>query len=67
MSYGDFHLAHNVVYALAGETDGTDERMAELLEPWAGHRGRVARLVELSGVSRPARGPRYSPLDHRGR
>jgi 3-methyladenine DNA glycosylase/8-oxoguanine DNA glycosylase len=67
VSFGDFHLAHNVVYALAGETDGTDERMAELLEPWAGHRGRVARLVELSGVSRPARGPRYSPLDHRSR
>jgi len=67
VSYGDFHLAHNLVYALAGETDGTDERMAELLEPWAGHRGRVARLVEMSGVSRPARGPRYSPLDHRSR
>jgi 3-methyladenine DNA glycosylase/8-oxoguanine DNA glycosylase len=67
VSFGDFHLAHNVVYALAGETDGTDERMAELMEPWAGHRGRVARLVELSGVSRPARGPRYSPLDHRSR
>jgi len=25
------------------------------------------RLVELSGISRPARGPRYSPLDHRDR
>jgi 3-methyladenine DNA glycosylase/8-oxoguanine DNA glycosylase len=67
VSYGDFHVAHNVVYALTGETDGTDERLAELLEPWAGHRGRVVRLVELSGVSRPARGPRYSPLDHRNR
>ena len=65
--YGDFHLAHNVVFALTGETDGTDARMAELLEPWAGHRGRVSRLVEMSGVSRPARGPRYSPLDHRSR
>ncbi|MFN8156037.1 MAG: hypothetical protein U0R68_01355 [Candidatus Nanopelagicales bacterium] len=67
VSYGDFHLAHTVCFALAGETDGTDERMAELLEPWAGHRGRVARLVELSGITRPKRGPRYSPLDHRGR
>jgi 3-methyladenine DNA glycosylase/8-oxoguanine DNA glycosylase len=67
VSYGDFHLAHNVVYALAGETNGTDERMAELLEPWVGHRGRVTRLVEMSGISRPARGPRYSPLDHRSR
>jgi len=67
VSYGDFHVAHNVVYALTGETDGTDERLAELLEPWAGHRGRVVRLVELTGISRPARGPRYSPLDHRNR
>jgi 3-methyladenine DNA glycosylase/8-oxoguanine DNA glycosylase len=67
VSYGDFHVAKNVVYALTGETDGTDERLAELLEPWAGHRGRVVRLVELTGISRPARGPRYSPLDFRNR
>jgi len=67
VSYGDFHVAHNVVYALTGETDGTDERLAELLAPWAGHRGRVQRLVELSGISRPARGPRYSPQDFRNR
>jgi 3-methyladenine DNA glycosylase/8-oxoguanine DNA glycosylase len=67
VSYGDFHVAHNVVYALTGEIDGTDERLADLLQPWAGHRGRVVRLVEMSGISRPARGPRYSPLDHRGR
>jgi 3-methyladenine DNA glycosylase/8-oxoguanine DNA glycosylase len=67
VSFGDFHVAKNVVYALTGETDGTDERLAELLEPWAGHRGRVVRLVEMTGISRPARGPRYSPLDFRGR
>ncbi|HEY5137592.1 MAG TPA: hypothetical protein VIJ41_17525 [Candidatus Nanopelagicales bacterium] len=67
VSYGDFHVATNVVFALTGETDGTDERLAELLAPWAGHRGRVVRLVELAGISRPARGPRYSPLDHRER
>jgi 3-methyladenine DNA glycosylase/8-oxoguanine DNA glycosylase len=65
VSYGDFHIAHNVVFALTGETDGTDHRMAELLEPWAGHRGRVVRLLELTGISRPARGPRYSPHDFR--
>lgn len=65
--YGDFHIATNVVYALTGETDGTDERMAGLLEPFAGHRGRVVRLVELAGIARPKRGPRYSPLDFRSR
>ena len=65
VSYGDFHIAHHVVFALTGETDGTDDRMAELLEPWTGHRGRVVRLLELTGISRPARGPRYAPHDFR--
>ena len=41
--------------------------MLELLQPWAGHRYRVVRMIELSGVKRPRRGPRYAPLDHRSR
>ena len=65
--FADFHLAHTVVFALTGDEDGTDERMAELLAPWPGHRGRVVRLIEHSGVTRPRHGPRYSPLDHRER
>lgn len=65
VSYGDFHVAKDVVYALTGECDGTDERLAELLEPWAGHRGRVVRLVLGAGLRRPRRGPRYAPHDFR--
>ena len=65
VSYGDFHIPKNVVFALTGETDGGDERLAEVLEPWAGHRGRVVTLIELTGISRPARGPRYAPHDFR--
>lgn len=65
VSFGDFHIAHHVVYAFTGDRDGTDERMAELLEPFAGHRYRVQRLVEVSGVLRPARGPRATITDHR--
>ncbi|MBI1377115.1 MAG: DNA-3-methyladenine glycosylase 2 family protein [Frankiales bacterium] len=65
VSFGDFHVAQDVVFALTGETDGTDARLAEVLAPWPGHRGRVVRLVELTGISRPARGPRYSPKDFR--
>jgi 3-methyladenine DNA glycosylase/8-oxoguanine DNA glycosylase len=65
VSYGDFHVAKDVVYALTGEWGGTDERLADLLEPWAGHRGRVVRLVGLTGVRRPKRGPRYAPHDFR--
>jgi hypothetical protein len=40
--------------------------MLELLEPWRGHRARVVRLLELSGVSPPRYGPRFSPIDRRG-
>ena len=58
VSVGDFHLKHLVSFALAGEPRGTDERMLELLEPYAGQRGRVVRLLELSGMSPPRYGPR---------
>jgi 3-methyladenine DNA glycosylase/8-oxoguanine DNA glycosylase len=65
VSFGDFHLPGQVVYAFTGRRDGTDESMAALLEPFAGHRYRVQRLVELSGITRPARGPRMAISDHR--
>ena len=67
VSVGDFHVPGQVVFALTGATDGDDARMLELLEPWAGHRYRVVRMIELAGVTRPRRGPRYAPLDHRAR
>jgi hypothetical protein len=38
-----------------------------LLQPYAGHRYRAVRMVELSGVAPARRAPRYSPLDHRAR
>jgi 3-methyladenine DNA glycosylase/8-oxoguanine DNA glycosylase len=58
VSVGDYHLPHAVAYALAGEVRGTDERMLQLLEPFQGHRGRVARLIECAGITAPRRGPR---------
>ena len=64
VSVGDFHLARLVGYALIGEIVD-DERMLELLTPWAGQRQRVVRLIEASGVSVPARGPRITVQDHR--
>jgi 3-methyladenine DNA glycosylase/8-oxoguanine DNA glycosylase len=67
VSVGDFHLAAQVVYALTGERGGDDAQMLELLVPYAGHRYRAVRMIELAGVSQPRRAPRYSPLDHRGR
>ena len=67
VSVGDFHLGGQVVFALTGRTGGDDDAMLELLEPYAGHRYRVVRMIELAGVGQPRRGPRYAPLDHRDR
>ncbi|WP_255371678.1 DNA-3-methyladenine glycosylase [Cellulosimicrobium sp. CUA-896] len=65
VSVGDFHLAKAVGWALTGERVD-DERMLELLAPYAPHRYRVVRLLEISGRARPpARGPRLSIQDHR--
>jgi len=65
VSVGDFHLPNLVAYALAGEPRGTDARMLELLEPWRGHRARVIRLLEASGIQAPRYGPRHAPRDIR--
>lgn len=53
---GDYHIPNTVAWALAGEPRGTDQRMLELLEPYAGHRWRVVRLVKANG-----RAPKYGP------
>jgi len=66
VSVGDYHVAHEVGYALTGHRVD-DDGMLELLEPWRGHRQRVIRLIGLSGVREPRRGPRMSPEDHRRR
>ncbi len=63
---GDYHLPNAVAWLLAGEERASDDRMLELLEPHRGHRGRVLRLVKLSGVKAPRRGPRSTPRDIRG-
>jgi 3-methyladenine DNA glycosylase/8-oxoguanine DNA glycosylase len=61
VSVGDYHLPSLVSWALADEPRGDDARMLELLEPYRGQRGRVVRLLELSGIAPPAYGPRMPP------
>jgi 3-methyladenine DNA glycosylase/8-oxoguanine DNA glycosylase len=63
VSFGDFHIAKDVGWALTGE-EVDDDGLAELLEPYRPHRYRVQRLVELAGLSRPRRGPRMAPRRH---
>ncbi|MFB2583560.1 DNA-3-methyladenine glycosylase family protein [Herbiconiux liukaitaii] len=65
VSFGDFHVAATVTWALVGEKLD-DDALAELLEPWAGHRQRIVRLVLATGVAPPRLGPRMTIQDHRG-
>jgi 3-methyladenine DNA glycosylase/8-oxoguanine DNA glycosylase len=63
VSFGDYHVAKNIGWALTGaEVD--DDGLAELLEPYRPHRYRVQRLVELAGLRRPRHGPRMAPRRH---
>ena len=61
ISVGDYHLPNLVAWALVREPRADDARMLELLEPYRGQRGRVQRLLEVSGIGAPRYGPRMSP------
>ena len=65
VSVGDYNLPAAVGWALAGRIVD-DAGMLALLEPYAGHRYRATRLIELSGSRPPRRGPRLAVRDHRG-
>ncbi|HMH59441.1 MAG TPA: DNA-3-methyladenine glycosylase 2 family protein [Galbitalea sp.] len=64
-SVGDYHLPSTVGLALIG-MPVDDDGMLELLEPYAGHRQRVMRLIIATGIHKPLRGPRMPIRDHRG-
>jgi 3-methyladenine DNA glycosylase/8-oxoguanine DNA glycosylase len=64
VSVGDYHLPNAVGWTLARRTTD-DDGMLELLAPYAGHRYRVTRLIELGGSRPPRRGPRMPVRDYR--
>jgi len=64
VSVGDYHLPNAVGWTLAGRSTD-DVGMLELLAPYAGHRYRVTRLIELGGSRPLRRGPRMSVRDYR--
>jgi 3-methyladenine DNA glycosylase/8-oxoguanine DNA glycosylase len=64
VSVGDYHLAAFVGWALVG-APVDDDAMLQLLEPWAGHRQRVVRLLLASGFRAPKFGPKAAIQDHR--
>lgn len=54
---GDLHIPRTVTYALTGEENGDDSTMLEALEPFAGHRQRVVRMIKMSSVGPAAHRP----------
>ncbi|MEZ5095298.1 MAG: DNA-3-methyladenine glycosylase 2 family protein [Nocardioides sp.] len=63
VSFGDYHIAKDVGWAVAG-TPFSDDELRAFLEPWRPHRGRVVALLALAGHHRPRRGPRMAPRTH---
>ncbi len=65
VAVGDYHLKNFVSNTLAGEPRGTDDRMLELLAPYAGQRGRVIALLGAAGWGAPRYGPgqRILPME----
>jgi 3-methyladenine DNA glycosylase/8-oxoguanine DNA glycosylase len=63
VSFGDFHVAKDIGWALLGRAVD-DVGLAELLEPYAGHRFRVQALLAFAGHHRPRRGARMAPRRH---
>jgi 3-methyladenine DNA glycosylase/8-oxoguanine DNA glycosylase len=55
---GDYELPSAVAWFFTGEPRADDARMLELLEPYAGQRFRVLRLLWAAGVHAPRFGPR---------
>jgi 3-methyladenine DNA glycosylase/8-oxoguanine DNA glycosylase len=62
-SFGDYHLAKDIGWALTG-SEVDDDAVAELLEPYAGHRYRVQGLLKLAGAGRARHGPRMPARTH---
>ncbi|GAA1586387.1 DNA-3-methyladenine glycosylase [Actinomadura kijaniata] len=64
VSVGDYHLPRIVGRALCGRPVD-DAGMLELLAPYAGHRHRVIRLLEVHGARAERRAPRLPVRDYR--
>ncbi len=62
-SVGDYHVPKDIGWALTGKPSD-DEGLADLLEPYRGHRYRVQWLVTAARLGRPRRGPRMPVPTH---
>ncbi|MCF3939207.1 MULTISPECIES: DNA-3-methyladenine glycosylase family protein [Gordonia] len=64
VNVGDYHIPKLVGLTLAG-VSVDDDGMLELLEPYAGQRQRIIRMVERHGVRPERRGARMTVRDYR--
>ncbi|MGA8248113.1 MAG: DNA-3-methyladenine glycosylase 2 family protein, partial [Nocardioides sp.] len=63
VSFGDFHIAQDIGWAVTG-TPYDDDELRAFLEPWRPHRNRVVTLIHALAGGRPRRGPRLAPRTH---
>lgn len=63
VSFGDYHVAHHIGWALTGE-EIDDVALEALLEPDRPHRYRVQHVVTTRLAGRPRHGPRMAPRRH---
>lgn len=63
VSFGDYHVAKDIGWALTGRPFD-DSELAAYLEPWRPHRGRVQALLAAAGLRRPRHGARMAPRTH---
>jgi 3-methyladenine DNA glycosylase/8-oxoguanine DNA glycosylase len=63
VSFGDYHIAKDVGWAVTG-TPYDDEELRAFLEPWRPQRNRVVALIHAMAGGRPRRGPRMAPRTH---
>jgi 3-methyladenine DNA glycosylase/8-oxoguanine DNA glycosylase len=63
VSFGDYHVAKDVGWALSGR-EMDDLELHAVLEPWRPQRGRVPLLLGAAGLRRPRRGHRASLRGH---
>ena len=63
MSFGDYHIAKDIGWAVTG-TAYDDEELRAFLEPWRPQRNRVVVLIHGLAGGRPRRGPRMAPRTH---
>ncbi|MEI5673985.1 MULTISPECIES: DNA-3-methyladenine glycosylase family protein [unclassified Nocardioides] len=63
VSFGDYHVARDIGWALTGEPFD-DDQLEEFLEPYRPHRGRVQALLGIARLRRPRHGARMAPRTH---